>query len=387
MRRSVTSWGLTMANVRKRRRWVPSLVVLVLLAGLVVSVVEIRRLSAAQKPLDPTLIMTVKRGDLAIEVLETGKVAPREKVEIKSKVSGQVSKVLVDAGDKVRKGQLLLLLDPIDNERNVARSEADVAAAENALEFAQLQLERREKGLAERGVAVMDVEQAKSDLKAKKVALQTAQVAANIAADQLRYTRIVSPMDGTVTERGIQPGEVVTPGVQATFEGKPLLTVSDLSTLLIKVDLNQIDVAKVRMGQTVAVTLDALPGKSYEAKVTKIAPASVLPKDAKVDVFPVEATMTKADNLIKPGMTADVRIHIETKPKVLSLPIEAVVKESGKQYVQKVVKGEKGQQTTVKTEVKVGVRNDRDVEIVDGLKEGESILIKPASASENEYKM
>jgi RND family efflux transporter MFP subunit len=294
---------------------------------------------------------------------------------------------LVDAGDHVRKGQLLLQLDPVDYERNVAKTEADVAAAQNALEFSQLQLERRQKGLEERGVAQMDVETAKSDVKAKKVALQTAQVAYSAASDQLHYTRITAPMDGTVTERGIQPGEVVTPGVQATFEGKALLTVSDLSTLLVKADLNQIDVAKVRMGQKVSVTLDALPGKSYEATITKIAPASITPKDKTVDVFPVEATLAKADALIKPGMTADVRIHIEKREHVLALPIEAVVKDAGKQYVTKVVVGDKGKQTTVKTEVHVGARNDRELEIVDGIVEGDKVLIKPGSSAENEYKM
>jgi RND family efflux transporter MFP subunit len=233
----------------------------------------------------------------------------------------------------------------------------------------------------------MDVDTAASDVRAKKVALQTATVNLNVAADRLRYTRIVSPLDGTVTERGIQPGEVVTPGVQATFEGKALLTVSDLSTLIVKTDLNQIDVAKVKLGQKVTLTLDALPGKTYEALITKIAPASILPKDKQVDVFPVEATLTKADDSIKPGMTADVRIHIEKKSGVLALPIEAVVKEGGKQSLQKVVLNAKGKQKTEKTEVKVGARNDREVEIISGIKEGEKVLIKPASSSDNEYKM
>jgi HlyD family secretion protein/macrolide-specific efflux system membrane fusion protein len=375
-----------MANaVRKRRRWIaPVIVVAAIVAGVVVFS---KRGGAGPKELDPSLITTVKRNDLAIEVLETGKVQPREKVEIKSKVAGQVQKVFVDAGDKVKKGQLLLQLDPTDYERDVAKCEADVAAAKNALEFSQLSLDRRQKGLQERGVAQMDVDTAAADVKAKKVALQTATVAYNAASDRLRYTHIVSPMDGTVTERGIQPGEVVTPGVQATFEGKALLTISDLSTLLVKADLNQIDVAKVKLGQKVTVTLDALPGKTYEADITKIAPASITPKDKQVDVFPVEATLTKSDVAIKPGMTADVRIHIEKKDHVLSLPIEAVVKENGKQWVTKVVPAENGKQKTDKVEVAIGARNDREIEIASGIKEGDKVMIKPASSAENEYKM
>jgi HlyD family secretion protein/macrolide-specific efflux system membrane fusion protein len=375
-----------MANgARKRRRWGWWIVVAVLVAG--GAVYAARRGHGSGPKIDPTLITEVKRGELAIEVIETGKVQPREKVEVKSKVAGQVAKVFVDAGNRVKKSQLLLQLDPVDSQRSVARSEADLAAAQNALEFAELQLARRQKGLAERGVAQIDVDTALSEVKAKKVAVQTATVALNAAQDQLRYTRVLAPMDGTVTERGIQPGEVVTPGVQASFDGKSLLTISDLSVLIVKADLNQIDVAKVKLGQKVTVTLDALPGKSYEATITKIAPASITPKDKQVDVFPVEATLTKADSEIKPGMTADVRIHIESLPNVLSLPIEAVLKEQGKQLVNKVMSGPDGKERTQKIEVKVGARNDRAIEITSGLTEKDRVLIKPESSAENEYKM
>ena len=375
-----------MANgVRKRRRWGWWIIVVVLVAG--GGVYASRRTHGNVPKIDPTLVTEVKRNDLAIEVIETGKVQPREKVEIKSKVAGQVLKVLVDAGNRVKRGQLLLQLDPVDYERNVAKCEADVAAAKNALEFSELQLSRRQKGLESRGVAQIDVDTALSDVKAKKVALQTATVAYNAASDQLRYTRVLAPMDGTVTERGIQPGEVVTPGVQASFDGKSLLTVSDLSVLIVKADLNQIDVAKVKLGQKVTVTLDALPGKSYDAIITKIAPASITPKDKQVDVFPVEATLAKADSDIKPGMTADVRIHIEKLPHVLSLPIEAVVKDQGKQFVNKVVAGVDGKDRTQKVEVKVGARNDREIEITSGIAEKDRVLIKPDSSAENEYKM
>jgi HlyD family secretion protein/macrolide-specific efflux system membrane fusion protein len=375
-----------MANgTRRRRRWLPWVLTLVVIVVVVLALAK--RGGGGPKALDPSLITTVKRGDLAIEVLETGKVQPREKVEIKSKVAGQVAKVFVDAGDKVKKGELLLQLDPVDYQRNVNKADADVDAAKNALEFSELQLERRQKGLADRGVAQMDVDQAAADVRAKKVAVKQAQVTFNAASDQLRYTHIIAPMNGTVTERGIQPGEVVTPGVQATFEGKALLTISDLSSLLVKVDLNQIDVAKVKLGQKVTVTLDALPGKSYEATITKVAPASITPKDKQVDVFPVEATLTTADPQIKPGMTADVRIHIETRAHVLSLPSEAVVKENTKHFVTKVLPAPDGKQKTDKVEVKVGARNDRAVEIVSGIAEGDKVLIKPASSAENEYKM
>jgi membrane fusion protein, macrolide-specific efflux system len=380
--------------VKRRRRW-PWVALSLLVVGIGLVKVGVGR--SAPKDLDAALIVPVKKGDLPIEVIETGKVQPREKVEMKSKVAGQVERVFVEEGAQVKKGQPLLRLDATDYRRDLARTDAevgraqaDVAQAQNALEFAKLNLDRRQKGLEGRGVAQIDVDFAANEVKVKTVALQTAnvllsgaKVAQGAAQDRLRYTQIYAPMDGTVIQRGIEEGEVVTPGVQATFEGKALLTIADLSTLIVKTDLNQIDVAKVKLGQKVKLTLDALPGKSYEAEITKVAPASV--KGTGVDVFPVEATLTKTDAEIKPGMTADVRVHIETKKNVLFLPIEAVVKEAGKAHVTRVTTVEKGQKTD-KVEVKTGVRNDRDVEILDGLKEGDKVLIKPASASENEVK-
>src|SRR5690348_18255901 len=110
-----------MANGARKRHWVRNSAILVVLVSAVVVFIT-RRGGAGPREIDPSLITTVKRGDLAIEVLETGKVQPREKVDIKSKVAGQVTKVFVDAGDKVKKGQLLLQLDPIDYERQVAKT-------------------------------------------------------------------------------------------------------------------------------------------------------------------------------------------------------------------------------------------------------------------------
>jgi RND family efflux transporter MFP subunit len=304
-------------------------------------------------------------------------------------VAGQTLTVLVEEGHRVTKGQPLLQLDPIDYQRQVTRAQQEVERAAAALELAQLTLERRQRGFAERGVTQADVETAQNDVKQKRIACASAREALATARDQLVYTRIVSPLNGTVTQRNIQPGETVVPGVAATFDDRSLLTVSDLSVLIAKAELNQIDVAKVRLGQPATITLDALPGRSFSAKVTKIAPAAILPKGKDVEVFPIEATLEReGTEVIKPGMTADVKIHIELKQNVLKLPIEAVVKEKGKAYVMKVLdEVQQGQKArTLRVEVQPGARNDRDQEILSGLAEGDRVLIKPASADANEWK-
>jgi RND family efflux transporter MFP subunit len=281
---------------------------------------------------------------------------------------------------------VLLKLDPIDFERDVARANAELAAARNALELSELNLERKKRGLADRGVAQIDVDFANNEVKTRSISVKGAEIALEAARDRLRYTQITSPLDGTVLELNIKNGEVVTPGVQQTFEGRPLLVVGDLSTLIVRAELNQIDIAKIRLDQTATLTFDALPGKKFEAKVTKSAPAAVKPKNKEVEVFPVEATLISADDTIRPGMTADIRFLIDVKPNVFAVPIEAVVKDAGKSYVTKIVVAD-GKEKTERAEIEVGVRNDRELEIARGVAEGDKLLIKPASAEENEVEL
>ena len=164
-----------------------------------------------------------------------------------------------------------------------------------------------------------------------------------VADDQLRYSRIIAPIDGTVIQRSIRVGETVVPGTMATLDEKSLMVVADMSTLIAKVELNQIDVAKVRLDRDVTLTLDALPGKNYHAKVSKIAPAAITPKGKG------NRHLSRRGNAgcgaladIKPGMTADVKFHIDVRKGVLKLPIEAVTKEDGKHFVSKLVENSQG---------------------------------------------
>jgi membrane fusion protein, macrolide-specific efflux system len=373
----------------KRRRLWPILLLVIIcgLAGL--GIFYSRSQGSKGVVVDPSLVIRVERGDLEISVVELGLIEPREKVAVKSRVAGQAQKVLVDEGNEVKQGQLLLFLDPIDFQRNVTRAEQEVEKAQVALELATLTFERRRRGLADRGVSQTDVDLAENGVKTGRILLRQAREALATARDQLRFSRITSPIDGTIIQRTIRPGETVVPGVAATFDDRSLMVVADLSALIAKTNLNQIDIAKITLGQSVTLTLDALPGKIFKARVTKIAPASILPKGKDVEVFPGEAPLEpEGTEVIKPGMTADVRIHVETKKNVLRLPIEAVLKEKGDHYVSRVLGDPKngGRVRVERIAVKVGARNDRDQELLSGIAPGERVLIKPPSAEANEWK-
>ncbi len=376
--------SLTPRRKRGRRTLLWSALVVVLLAG---TGIGVRLVRAKPTPIDPALIVVATRKPLEVEILETGRVQPREKVDLKSKVAGQVAKVNVSEGMHVKKGEILLVLDPVDYERALAKADADVAQARVALEYAKLLRERAKRGVDEGVASHGELDQRVHDERAKAMALRAAEVEKSMAQDNVRYSRLVAPIDGTVIARGIEPGEAVVPGVQSTFEGKPLLTVADLSELLVKINLNQIDVAKVQVGRNATLTLDALPGRTYRAVVTKVAPASVKLPGKDQEVFPIEARIEAPDDVLKPGMTADVHVHLDAKRDALVLPLEAVVKEGQKMIAHRIIENDKHETHTEKVDVKLGLRNDREVEILEGLEAGARVLLKPPSAAENETKL
>jgi HlyD family secretion protein/macrolide-specific efflux system membrane fusion protein len=366
-----------------KKRWIfaPSLLVA---AGAAVYLGA--RPAADPVPADPALRVVLSRRDLVIEVVDSGKVEPRERVEIKSKLAGQVAAVRVVEGQRVHRGDALVELDPAEARREVARAETDLAQSTNALALADLELERKRKGEAERAVARYEVEVALHNKESRRIAVDAARIALETARDHLRWTRIESPIDGTVLELGIKLGEVVTPGVQQTFEGRPLMVIGDLSTLRVRAELNQIDVAQVALGQRVDVSFDALPGRRFEATVTKSAPAAIRPQGKEVDVFPVESTLVSTSTAIRPGMTADLRYRVAVRPSVLSAPIEAVVKKDGHSRVTRLITRE-GREQTEQVEVQLGARNDRAYEIVGGVAEGDTLLIDPASSKPHEVEL
>jgi membrane fusion protein, macrolide-specific efflux system len=366
---------------RRRGLWLLGLVG-ILGAGLVMA-----KAHSSPPPIDSALVVVAKRGTLSIEILETGRVEAHEQVELKSKLAGQVLAVRVDEGDRVRKGDLLVLLDPTDYEREVAAVDAELGKSRVAIDFARSTLDRKRRAVAEHVMPRAELDDAEHVLRASLAEQRILEVRRSAAYDRVRYTQILSPLDGTVIQRATEVGEVVVPGVQATFDGKPLLTVADLSTLVVKVDLNQIDVAKVRLGGAASVTFDALPGKTLAARITRVAPASTKLSGKDVEVFPVEAELLTSDEAIKPGMTADVRIQLEERAGVITLPIEAVVNGGGRATVTRVLTGEGGEERSEKVDVTLGARNDRELELISGLNEGDRVLLNPASAAANEMKL
>ncbi len=204
---------------------------------------------------------------------------------------------------------------------------------------------------------------------------------------RLRDAVIRAPCSGTVIVRHVREGELIT-AVSYYGSGAPLVTIGDLSTMLVKIDLNEVDVDQVRLGQQVKIEVDALPRETYEGTVTRISPASVMhPRDGQTGIvrFPVEITVSGPCSDLKPGMTANAEIVCARAESVLWVPNDALFEKEGEEgvcCVAVVVGEEDGERLTEDREVALGLENDSRTEVTSGLEEGEEIELGKAGIPE-----
>ncbi len=294
----------------------------------------------AAKPAEENLpfrLGKVEKTDLQVSVREVGVVDPVTKVDVKSSVSGRVISLKVREGAVVKASELLAEVEPdVSQAQSLSDVQASVTQSELRLKDAEREL-RREKALFENGLVsketLRDFE-AKRDL--AEEALRAAQTRYRIVEDRgipisgdasLQKARVTSPMSGVVIKRGIELGETVTSGVSSFNSGTVLFTVADLGSLIIRVNLNEVDIAKVRLGQPVRITLDAYPQKVFAGKVRFVAPAAKLVE--KIKVFEVEVELENISEAFRTGMSANVEILGEKREKALSIPLEALQKRDG----------------------------------------------------------
>ncbi len=255
----------------------------------------------------------------------------------------------------------------------------EVEAARAALEDARMRLKLAEANRVQMPLRQKEIQQAKATVEQLQSALKEART-------RLADTTIRAPMSGVVTQRYIESGELVTSGVATFSSGMPLVQIADLSKMRIKLQVNEVDIGKVKVGQKVEIRLDALRDEVFEGRVRKVAPASSVvaqqgaPGGAVIK-FPVEVEIAKPDPRMKPGMSAKCRIIVERRQNVLRLPREAlqfVDASTAKASVvhREVVNGKTVDRNETRT-VKTGLRGDAFVEILDGLKEGEKVRPQP----------
>jgi HlyD family secretion protein len=363
--------------------------------------------------IDPSKLAKVEKGDLAKSVVATGKVTPITKVEVKSKASGIVKKLLVDYGDRVKKGQLLAQLDKIEIEAQVEQSKAALEAAQANLKSSQADSERakvdaegpdvpllkraydRAVGMAKDGVVStsaledaqknyemalnkQNVSKAQVTVLKAKIAQSQAQVAQDEAnlkqlEEQLSYTDIISPIDGIVLSRDVQMGDAVSSILVLGSSATLVMTLGDTSEVYVKGKVDESDIGKVYLGQRARIKVESFKDKTFDGKVTKISPMGV-EKD-NVTTFEVRVSIQNPGGELKAEMTANAEIILEEHKNVLQIPEGAILYDKDKKASVEIPNS-KGKDGKDKIAVNIGISNGAKTEVLSGLKEGDQVVLQ-----------
>jgi HlyD family secretion protein len=398
-------------NGRKRNRRLIYIVIgVVLVLGAVIGVIAAAR---GGTKIDPSKLAKVERGDLAKSVVATGKVEPITKVEIKSKASGIVKKLYVDAGDRVKKGQLLAELDKEEIEARVAQAKAQTEASEASLKGTEADLERakvdaegpdvpmlkraydRAVGMAKEGVvsqsALDDAQKnyelalnkqnvAKAQLQVLRAKIGQAQAQvlqdhANLKQleEQLGYTTITSPIDGIILSRDVEVGDAVSSILVLGSTATLIMTEGDTSEVYVKGKVDESDIGKVYMAQPARIKVESFKDKTFNGKVTKISPMGV-EKD-NVTTFEVRVSINNPGGELKAAMTANAEIILEEHKSVLQIPEGAILYDKDKKASVEVP-DPKGKEGKNKVAVNIGISNGAKTEVLGGLKEGDQVVLQ-----------
>lgn len=382
-----------------------------------VAVVTIGGLTAAKRGNKATevRIEPVQKRDLVASVTASGQVVPHTKVDLSSDITGKIVRLAVKEGQTVTKGQFMLQIDPAEAEANVQRAAAALASAKAQEAQARASFLQAQKSY-ERSAAIKksnpqlmsdeQMDQLKSTVEVNAALLDAAkhsidQAAASLsdARSLLGKTTIYAPMSGRVTRLNVENGETAIMGT-LNKDAATLLTISDMTVLETKVKVDETDVARINVGDSAIVQIDAFPDTTFRGRVTKISNSSVKASpgttttDQAVD-YEVTIQLLDVPHETRPDFSATAKIVTDTRKNVLSIPIIALTvrenealnpgdtavglgkarpkKDVGKKDVEGVFVVGRDNKVTFRP-VKVGIAGEKDFEVLTGLRNGEKIV-------------
>ncbi len=400
-----------MANGKKKSK--QAIYILSAFALLVIIVVVLVAATHGSTKIDSSKLAKVERGDLAKSVVATGKIEPITKVEVKSKASGIVQKLLVDYGERVKRDQVLAELDKEEILAQVNQQKASLQASEAAARAAEADLERakvdaegpdipmlkrayeRAQGMAKDGVvsqSTLDDAQKNYELainkqqlgkanvvtatsKVKQAEAQVAQSRALLAQVEREYqnSTIVSPIDGVVLSRDVEVGTAVSSILVLGSSATLVMTLGDTREVYVKGKVDESDIGKVYIGQAARIKVESYKDRTFYGKVTKISPMGV-EKD-NVTTFEVRVSIDNSKGELKSQMTANAEILLEEHKGILMVPEGALIYDKDRKASVEIPEpGAKDGRK--KLPVTVGISNGSKTELLSGLNEGQQVILQ-----------
>lgn len=263
---------------------------------------------------DQFRVEKAERGDITMTVTATGTLSAVTTVQVGSQVSGVISRLYADFNSRVKKGQLLAELDPTPFQAQVEQRQADLTKARVEAANAKINYERQAR-LAKAGLAAQsDVDGMRAQYESAQAQVQQATAALSQSATNLRYTKIVSPIDGIVVDRQYDVGQTVA----ASFQAPTLFSIAqDLTKMQVLADVDQSDIGRIQVGQTARFTVDAYPDQEFRGRISQIRLNAQVTQN--VVTYPVIIEVANPEERLRPKMTANVTIDVATVHDVLRI--------------------------------------------------------------------
>jgi len=352
---------------------------------------------------------TVSRQDVVVRISATGSIEPIREIEIKSKASGAVLRVPVEAGDVVSAGDLLVQVDTTDVAAELRQTLADLEYRRAEEHLARQERERADDLLSRGMVSPQERDRTELSWARARAAHVSAQTAAERARDRLRETVVRAPSAGTILETFVAGGQIIASATSQVGGGTTLMRMANLRRLYARVLIDEVDLGKVRSGLPVTARVEAYPERSFDGTILKVEPTWREERD--VIYFPIVIEIDNAAGLLLPGMTCEAEIHVDRREDVLAVSNHVLVApsfapETGELLdipadVVRQLLDSLGIETTDPTKavvfvtdsanrfsaraVTMGAKNWEVTEIVDGLEDSTVVAIPPSAAIAKQF--
>ena len=328
----------------------------------------------------------VVRSSLQTRVSETGTIQPSKTIEIKSQFSGEVAQMFVSNGQPVKSGELLAIIRQESSQaRQVAQLRAAIQEERLNVNTAQREWVRSQSLLKKGFIAQQELERAEHEYQRTLVRLELAerQLLLALGGNEELFNRyqegstqstrpeefqVRSPINGTVLEILVNAGEIITSGTSTFGGGTVLMKLADLSRMIVKAKINEVNIPRVAVNQEVDIRLDALPGQQFKGRVTAIAAQGV--KEENIVTYDVTIAIADSNSALKPMLTANVDIVTKRLDDVLTIPLEVLQVKNGDDVVEVLTNG-----TPKSRKVRVAFRTDTQAVITKGLQEHDQVVI------------
>ncbi|HEY7613592.1 MAG TPA: efflux RND transporter periplasmic adaptor subunit [Gemmatimonadales bacterium] len=282
-------------------------------------------LLAACKKEDPQPVyqaIPVARRDIVVSAQASGTIQPDTVVEVKSKASGEILELRVETGQLVKRGTPMVRVDPRTPRNLLAQAKADLDVAEARLANATSQKRRADELFKSQSITEQEHETALLDFANARAEVVRARVAVDDAQNQMDDTNVLAPITGTIIEKLVERGQVISSPTRDVGGGTVLLKMADLALVQVRTLVDETDIGKIKVGQRATVTVDAYANRPFEGTVLKIEPQAVTEQN--VTMFPVLVRIDNRAGLLRPGMNSEVEIHVGEREGVLAVPNAAL---------------------------------------------------------------